>query len=975
MNARKRLRLPYLLFSIVLCGMLVLLTACKPALPAPSGVNVDAVELKLYWNPVWGPDAADAGYYTVRIEGEDGVQEVDRSDNSYPLDGLAEGSYTLYVKAVAGGSGTHGDSAWSAGVPFVREHESGLILEVTNGNTAFTVTGQGLAKGDIVIPDIYRGLPVTGIAEQAFFNSNSITSVSVGANVREIGKQAFAGCTNLERLRLAEGLTEIGEQAFSNCRKLTGTLALPDSLITIGEQAFSYCRVLPSVTFGKGLVSIGESAFAGCWALGEAVLPANVTQLGAGAFSDCKALAKADVGGVTALPESAYQNCIALADVGLQSVTSIGANAFQGCTALQTVSLPQTLTDVGDKAFFGSALQTVSLPQSVTRVGKDAFVQASEEGGKTYLPAVTREDDNFYLGGWLLGTSSENSVTAKAETVGIADGALQGSAITQINLTDTQVAHIGANAFKDCVSLTAFLLGERVQTIGEKAFDGCTALETAILGANGGSNSDPALGASNLADIGSYAFQNCTLLTDIDLPQSVTHIGTYAFHGSGIYKNAPREVFADDWLVECKADTFEGNLSTDKTDENDKPVEGFTLRGIADYAVYDCDFITGATLPESVEIIGRGAFQKSEKLAAIVLPSGLKVIDEYTFYGCTALTKVQTREKDEEGVLRMVDGLPAALTKIGKSAFYRCPLAAEDEEMKVLAIPAGVTEIGDFAFYGCGASHMQGNGEELEVGITAFELGDGVQTIGEKAFAYNNALRSVTFGENVQTIGERAFYGCGALVDATFTGSKLTSVGERAFYGCSMLKEALLPESVTEIGDYAFYRCASLERVTLGSITAIGAQTFLGCSSLTDVVIPASVTSVGTQAFRGCTALGGLVLRASVTSVGTHAFFGCRNLTVYTDAAADQSGWQLRWNSSYRPVVYGCTLSANGELAGFTTGNIVNMTAVTQLSAPVHAGGTFAGWATRAGGDAVYTMQDLLSLPDGTALYPVWYNA
>ena len=952
MNVRKCRRGAYLLLTLLLCGILILFTACKPALPTPSGVNVDQITLELSWNPVTGAD-----YYTVRIGGKDGTDEVDTGKNSYALDYLPEGTYTLSVKAVAGASS--GESGWSESITFLREHETGLTFRQIDSNTAFEVSGMGTAQGDVVVPAFYRGLPVTRIGDQAFRNKNTLTSVVIGANVREIGEQAFSGCSLLKSVQFGEGLLSIGAQAFQSCRAIDSAITLPGSLVSIGDQAFEYCRLLPAVTFGGKVAQIGASAFEGCEKLTELTLPDSVTSLGTAAFAACTALERAAVGsGIAVLDAETFRGCSALTDVSFGSVQSIGESAFEDCAALGEITLPGTVTSIGKTAFRGcAALEKAELPEGLASIGAEAF-----NGTKLWNDGA----DN-YLGNWFLGTGKQSDVSIRQDTVGIADGALedyQGFSGT-LNIPDS-VKHIGARAFAGS-TLTSVVLGGGVQSIGDEAFDGCEQLSIVILGKNAGGTGG-SLGESALTSIGSYAFRGCKALTAIDLPESLSHIGTYAFRDSGLWESATREVFADDWLVECKDDGIHGALSFSRED-------GGSVRGIADYALYGCDFISAAYIPESVEYIGRSAFYNCTNLSAVTLPSGLAVLEDYTFYGCTALADLQTRVRDEETQnMSSVPGLPASLTSIGRSAFYKCALGSQttDSESDQLVIPDAVTEIGDYAFYGCGFTVTEDE-TETACGIDAVVIGSGVKTIGYSAFANMGSLKSVILGENVQTVGDRAFYRCAALREVRF-GNSVRSVGERAFYGCTSLTAAEMPESLTSLGAYAFYNCASLGQVSLGNIAEIGDYTFFGCASLTEVSLPAGLRSVGRQAFRNCSALAALTLRAKVAQIGAHAFYGCNSLTVYTDAAEAQEGWNARWNSSYRPVVYGCSFSQDGCLLSFRMpqNGIENTNVSVGISAPVRAGFVFAGWAESADGEVKYALNDLSSVAAGTTLYAVW---
>ena len=106
-------------------------------------------------------------------------------------------------------------------------------------------------------------------------------------------------------------------------------------------------------------------------------------------------------------------------------------------------------------------------------------------------------------------------------------------------------------------------------------------------------------------------------------------------------------------------------------------------------------------------------------------------------------------------------------------------------------------------------------------------------------------------------------------------------IGDLAFANCTSLTSISIPNSVTNIGGVAFQHCYSLTNISIpNSVTSIGIAAFQHCYSLTNISIPNSVTSIGGAAFYACSSLTSISIPNSVTSIGTEAFDECPNLTL-----------------------------------------------------------------------------------------------
>ena len=158
---------------------------------------------------------------------------------------------------------------------------------------------------------------ITGsIIGEAFFDCDSLTSVTIGDGVTRIGSSAFSGCLSLTSVTIGDGVTTIGSSAFYRCYSLT-SVTIPNSVTTIEDHAFSHCYSLTSVTIPNSVTTIEDHAFSFCSSFTSVTIPNSVTTIGS----------------------SAVYNCSSLTSVTIpNSVTTIGNEAFSGCTHVKQIT-------------------------------------------------------------------------------------------------------------------------------------------------------------------------------------------------------------------------------------------------------------------------------------------------------------------------------------------------------------------------------------------------------------------------------------------------------------------------------------------------------------------------------------------------------------------------------------------------------------------------------------------------------------
>ena len=147
------------------------------------------------------------------------------------------------------GGGAFYGTAWYDNQP------DGLVYA---GKVAYKYKGEMPANIHITIKD-----GTFGIAGSAFYNSSSLTSVTIPNSVTSIGHGAFYGCSGLTSVIIPNSVTSIGGSAFSGCSGLT-SVTIGNSVESIGSYAFYDCSSLTSVIIPNSVTSIDYNIFAGC---------------------------------------------------------------------------------------------------------------------------------------------------------------------------------------------------------------------------------------------------------------------------------------------------------------------------------------------------------------------------------------------------------------------------------------------------------------------------------------------------------------------------------------------------------------------------------------------------------------------------------------------------------------------------------------------------------------------------------------
>lgn len=353
------------------------------------------------------------------------------------------------------------------------------------------------------------------------------------------------------------------------------------------------------------------------------------------------------------------------------------------------------------------------------------------------------------------------------------------------------VTAIGDNAFENCTNLTLVKISRTVTTIGNNAFFGCSNLEEVDIETY-----------ANTKIIGNGAFADCTSLTSITIPASVTVIGNNAFSGCSRLEK----------------------LDTEKLT---------SIKLIGAYAFLNCTSLKSLAFYGPVREVGQCAFAGSSALESLRLPESLEILGKDAFQGCTNLTDLTMPHLYRD--------------------YQSYPMP---ENLKKLTLKKKLDSINRAAF------HSLTKLEEIHIDFPAL--------IRQDAFSGHPSLVSATV--MATEIRKEAFTNCEKLEQVTLTGIWLETLSEGAFKNCTKLTSLTLPESLKTIESYAFENCRSLydlelNRVSVGEFafldcqslkslrinrTTIGKHAFEGCSDLGIVFISIDGGEIEEYAFLGC---------------------------------------------------------------------------------------------------------------------------
>lgn len=659
------------------------------------------------------------------------------------------------------------------------------FLPSEDGTCSIKPLSNAMKTGAVVIPEEVDGFTVISIGANAYASNRNITSIVVPDSIKEIGENAFKGATKIANFE-AIGVEKIGGGAFYGCTALV-TFNAPNA-VELGDGVFEKCSKLNDVKVGASMI------------------PANQ-------FKGCTALTDYDFTGIETIGDSAFYGCKLLSGIDLSGVKRIGNSAFRGCTGLTNLSL-NGVENIGDSAFYNTGLTSLTLT-NIGTVGSSAFKSCSS------LESVSLNNVGEIGEGAFQSVSSITSLTLDNTGIIKSDAFRRCTGLTELNIGS--VGTIEGSAFAECSNLTNVIIDEVSGTVKEYAFNN-SGVETITIGSinNAKYNSLVAtekitidyaenLGGAKAKVIeitsgnnvmcgnywpANYAGSSNNICETITIGDVRGTVKAFAFNSVTI--DSAENVIAD-------ADVVDIERAYEITKVGGREVnitKALYLRNQPDEDYLNSWRINGQHNIEKLNIsnyvgeIENNCFERSEKLHTVIINSADTIWDE-AFKQCEVLTDLQL----------------GTINKIGKEAYSNCRSLEKLETQDI-------GEIGDRAFIITGLKTVD-LGNVNKIGFGAFynlknlervNMGN-VREIGEEAFADNNQLITVTMGE-IYKMGAWAFERCTALESMNWT-CKLETLPERAFYYDEELKSIDLGSDLKTIELKALFKCNSIKELTI----------------------------------------------------------------------------------------------------------------------------------------------------------------
>ena len=939
-------------------------------------IYAEAIEGTVSWNPDWNIDGN-----TVYWNQPSTTSTISfNTDGGRPVGSIYDeiGSVVLApdspVKAGFEFAGWYSDSGLNTEYTFTTMPSDDLVLyakwvsivpEETDfqfslkydNDYEYFISGYTGTDSDIITPETYNGLPVTGIGFNGFFGNESIVTITVTSNIKTIFMCAFRDLPNLTTINIPAGVETIEPEAFKDTPNLVNlnidedneyylcdnlvlfnkdktilieyfawkpdtSYQIPKTVIVISKGAFQDADNLENVTMPCGVERLSDDVFFDCDNLTSIVFPDSITTLGGAIFYGCSNLTSVILSNnITEIPSNMFNGNTSLTSINIpDSVTVIDTNAFFRCTNLQEVNIPDSIISINNGAFNDcESITSINLPEGLKNIGDNAF-SGCMNISSVYIPSTVEAIGSQAFAPYCE-SLTEINVSLDNQHFKSIDGILfnydlttimqypQGKILTSYTVPDS-VTTIAIAAFQGNNQLTELIIPDSVTRIEDLAIQGCQNLEYMII-------------PNSVTYLGNHAFSSNINMLYVLIPDSVSVIDSSAFAIC-----SKLTIFTE---YPSKPEGWEDNWNWSNRPVRWSYIEkqitiAFNTNGGSDVPSLTQIELSVAEIPDDPIKSGyqfMGWYEESELINLYVF--GVMPENDITLYAKWEATEVtvtfESNGGSELSSMTLNVGatltLPPDPTKDGYDFMGWYVDAALTNAFDLITMPSydltlyakWMLKESTITFDSMGGTYVNPIVAAEGDVISDPDVPTKVDFIFTGWYTETEFINEYIF--TTMPVDDLTLYAKWVSpYQVTIDDMVFEVIGDEAVlisYNGSAT-DIIIPNTVDEanvigIDDDAFSWNSDLTTIVFpDTLTSIGTSAFLYNNSLISVIIPSNVTNIGDSAFLGCSSLTAAVIHMTTTEVGDSAFDNCRNLTIYYEGDTIPSTWNTNWNPDNQPI-------------------------------------------------------------------------
>lgn len=664
-------------------------------------------------------------------------------------------------------------------------------------------------------------------------NTTSVFQVILNPNGSKIGFDVFRDkkidISNLNKVFSISG------GAFYNTSFADTDIKLPN-LVSLGAGSFEQSNIT-SLEINSG--ALGVSSFKNCKSLTSVKLLEDVTRLNDSAFEGDENLTSFTFNNVISVGNRVFKDCTKWnIDIGNTKIEFLGSEVFSGCTSFTKTTIPSKVTklnyrafyqsgmtdvninnvyDIDTQAFDGANLSSIDL-KNVERIWYGAF--ANNHLTELYLPKSIKymwSASEFY-------NNPIKKITIAYDTL-IYNNSLWVNLDSDLDSNNYQdVSKNTSNYLEEVVLIPPYKEGEEIDLSNHLGFD---LKRYYLLGSN------DAYGGKQVTDfknvVGAMILYNLPKLKKVTIGEGFEFLGAQNFAHNN---NSLEEVILPSTLKGIGFAAFQRN-------DYSYEVGGY----------FGKNNPIKINLPESLEYIGQGAFQKVNLTNTKIDLPNLKVLKDYAFQ-FSNISELILHDK---------------LEKVGNNAFNMAPdlkkITFDCDYFKISDMKSAVNGLQFMAYEFLPFTSVYSGKEYISMGydtkkpvqLNEIKFTEKAVTPPSSSYAmfFNNKIKTIDL-ENVPWTELDSGSFLNADIVTLKLPKKLSKIQYATFYNTKVVNPIELPNNITEIGVSAFMHSNIIAKNNLpNSLKKIGTAAFLDCKFNENIVVPESVETIERGAFQG----------------------------------------------------------------------------------------------------------------------------